>query len=199
MAKTESDGLKKITIFRLKEWGYFKGRWSGTITWTNNWSDSKSSVSIVVKTGDHEEYLRIWYTHTNFYTDEKTDFDYKIPLVTTSCNLGGKRYWFQCPWYQNGIYCGRRVAVLYLGGQRFACRHCYELSYASKNENRRFYLFGLGQMLTLERKIEELEPEVTTKIYNGRITRKYMRLLKLKMRLNNVDLDSYIQNMDKYK
>lgn len=196
-AKTEADGLKRITIFKLKEWGYFSGRWSGTITWTNSWSESKSSVSIQVQTGSEEEFLRIWYTQTDRSTDEKTDFDYKIPLVTTHCNLRGKRYWFQCPWYCNGVYCGRRVGVLYLGGRHFACRHCYHLSYTSKNENRKSSFFSLGKMLDLERKIEELEEKITTEYYNGKPTRKYKKLLELKRRCYGFDMETAWRNMEK--
>jgi len=31
-------------------------------------------------------------------------------------------------------FCGRRVAILYAGGDLFACRHCYRLAYASQSE-----------------------------------------------------------------
>lgn len=196
-AKTEADGLKKITVFKLKEWGYFNGRWNGMITWTNSWSGSSSSVSIQVETGDYEEYLRICYTHTNNYSDEKTDFDYKIPLVSTQCNLGGKRYWFQCPWYHNGVYCGRRVSVLYLGGQRFACRHCYDLSYASKNQNRKGYFSLFGKILDAERKMEELEKKIKPRFYRGKPTRKYRRLLKLEQCINGIDINVMYANMEK--
>lgn len=195
--KEEADGLKKITIFRLKEWKYLKWSMNGTIYWTSNWDDSKSSVSIQTIIHDDEKYLRIWYTQTDRYTEEKQDFDYKIPLVTTKCNLGGKRYWFICPWYRNDVYCGRRVAVLYKGGKYFACRHCYDLSYSSRNENRNFRLFAFGQMLSLERKIEELEPKIKTKLYNGRPTRKYKRLMELNRRCYGMDMDAMLENMEK--
>lgn len=54
---------------------------------------------------------------------------YSILLTTTDCHLGGSRYWFQCP--ADG--CGRRVAILY-GGAIFVCRHCLQLTYASRRE-----------------------------------------------------------------
>jgi hypothetical protein len=46
------------------------------------------------------------------------------------CHLGGSRAWFLCP----AVGCGRRVAILY-GGGIFACRHCYQLAYASSRED----------------------------------------------------------------
>ncbi|MEF8727222.1 MAG: hypothetical protein V5B34_03250 [Accumulibacter sp.] len=57
--------------------------------------------------------------------------DYPVWLEWTACTLGGRRAWFRCP--ANG--CGRRVALLYLGGAGiFACRHCYRLAYACQRE-----------------------------------------------------------------
>lgn len=51
-----------------------------------------------------------------------------ITLAYTPCHYGGSKPWFLCP------QCGRRVAVLVLGGQFFLCRHCYHLPYASQCE-----------------------------------------------------------------
>ena len=51
----------------------------------------------------------------------------RVPILWTACHLGGRRHWFRCAVYSNGQYCGRRVAVLYAGGDLFACRHCYGL------------------------------------------------------------------------
>ena len=53
--------------------------------------------------------------------------------VSPTCwHLGGRRPWFICSVRANGRYCGRRVAVLYLAGELFACRKCYGLAYASQ-------------------------------------------------------------------
>ena len=60
--------------------------------------------------------------------DEWENLDYPVRLDSTQCNYGGGRYWFRCP----AVGCGRRVALLYLGGRYFACRHCYQLAYASQ-------------------------------------------------------------------
>ncbi len=114
MSKTEADNLRKIETSFLKKHDYFCGYRSGTITWTNGWSGDKNSVGVSVSTGGDEEYLRIFYTQTDNNSGEKKDFDYKIPLTTTPCRYGGKRYWFICPWYKSGKYCGRRVGVPYL-------------------------------------------------------------------------------------
>ncbi len=54
---------------------------------------------------------------------------YPVDLNWSECHLGGYRPWFICP--ADG--CGRRVAILYLGGI-FGCRHCYRLVYACQRE-----------------------------------------------------------------
>ncbi len=63
-------------------------------------------------------YYRCLNSPLNYGTDrqtgEKTDYDYRIPLATTPCNLGGVRWWFICAVSKNGVYCGRRVGKLYL-------------------------------------------------------------------------------------
>src|SRR4051812_22490221 len=60
----------------------------------------------------------------------------RVPLVWTACHLGGGRPWFRCEATSNAQYCGRRVAVLYLGGAPvFACRKCYGLAYATQRES----------------------------------------------------------------
>lgn len=54
----------------------------------------------------------------------------RISFDSTSCNYGGVRLWFLCP------HCEKRVAVLSAYGVRFLCRHCYQLTHASKQESR---------------------------------------------------------------
>ena len=69
------------------------------------------------------------YQHLS-YDDSRTDLEYAVRLEWTPCRYGGSRAWFLCP--AGG--CGGRVAILYLGGAVFACRHCYGLTYQSQRE-----------------------------------------------------------------
>lgn len=177
--KTEADDLKKIGVWFLKKHDYFCGWRAGTITWTSGWSENKSSVGIEVSTLNNENYLRIHYTQTDNSSGEKKDFDYKIPLTTTPCRYGGKRYWFICPWYKNGIYCGRRVGVLYKDGDYFACRHCYNLTYNSRKQNASYRHHPFFSIITIDQKIEKLEEKIKTPYYRGRPTKKQRRLEQL--------------------
>jgi hypothetical protein len=63
-------------------------------------------------------------------------------LTFTECRYGGQRPWFLCTAFSGGQCCLRRVAVLYLDSRtnRFACRHCCGLTYASQKEGVRDFL-----------------------------------------------------------
>ncbi len=176
--KTEAESVKKISMQFLREHDFFVGLRSGMMTWTSGWSETKSSVGIEVKTMDEENYLRIHYTQTDRDTGEKKDFDYKIPLFTTQCRYGGKRFWFQCPWYKNGNYCGQRVATLYKNGDYFACRHCYNLTYASRNAG------GHYKSFVSIPDIEAQEMKVRRTHYAGRPTKQYRKLLRMNERFD---------------
>lgn len=183
MSKSEADSLEQISISFLKKLCFLNGGVrTGTLNWTYKGSDYKSSVGIeasVFNASSFESYIRIHYTQTDRNTNEKKDFDYRIPLTTTPCRYGGNRYWFICPWSKNGAYCGRRVGKLYKDGDYFACRHCYELTYASRNTNRKYKFFPFFNAITIEDKIEELRKKIKRPYYNGRPTKRQQQLEKL--------------------
>lgn len=175
MSKTEADNLKKIEMSWLKKHGYLGGLRVATITWTHGYTGDKSSIGLSVSILDENPHVRFYYTQTDSNGDKK-DFDYQVPLTTTSCNYGGKRYWFRCPFSRDGAYCGRRVGVLYKSGDYFACRHCYDLTYDSRNENRRYRSFHLFNTLRVRSKIDDLEQKIKRPYYGGKPTRKQRRV-----------------------
>jgi hypothetical protein len=60
-----------------------------------------------------------------------------VPVIWTSCALGGHRPWFRCTAARAGVSCNRRAAKIFLGsGSGFACRRCYGLAYASQSNSR---------------------------------------------------------------
>jgi hypothetical protein len=179
-SKQEADYLKKVEIWWLKKHGYLNGWKSGGIEWKNEFSGDKSSIGIEACT--IEGYVRFFYTQTE-ENGEKKKFDYKVQLTTTPCNYGGVRYWFICPLVKNGQPCGRQVGVLYKAGDYFGCRHCYELTYSSKNENRRYKSYPLLFWLKSWKKIEELEEKIKRPYYRGKPTRKQRRLEKIENRM----------------
>lgn len=179
--KEEADGLKKVEIWWLKKYGYLSGWKYGGIEWKNSWSDTKSSISITGSTMDGDNYIRFYYTQTDC-NGEKKEFDYKVYLITTPCHYGGKRYWFECPCYKNGVYCGRRVGVLYKNGDYFACRHCYNLTYSSQKANRKCKNYHLFYLLETSQKIDKLQDKIKRNYYAGKPTRKLKRLMNIYQR-----------------
>jgi hypothetical protein len=82
----------------------------------------------------------------------------RIPIAWTPCTLGGRRPWFRCEAYSNGMYCGRRVALLYSAGRVFACRHCRGLAYDCQNETPRLRWIRRGRKIRMpENRISGLE------------------------------------------
>jgi hypothetical protein len=59
---------------------------------------------------------------------------YRVRLLQTPQHYGGVRWWFCCPLGVDGKPCTRRVRQLYLppGERYFGCRHCYSLTYESR-------------------------------------------------------------------
>ena len=64
--------------------------------------------------------------------EDWTEMEETVPLARSPCRFGGMRSHFVCPGVKNGRPCTRRVTKLYLDGQYFLCRHCYDLAYASR-------------------------------------------------------------------
>jgi len=186
MAKQQAEWSNRLKIFWLKKNGYLPigDNWqSGGIKWTYG-NENESSISFIVSTNIlntiDNNYIKLSYTQTNRETAEKENMDYKIQLTTTPCNYGGVRYWFICPLYKNGKYCGRRVGVLFSIGKWFGCRHCGEITYALQMESGKFRWNGISI-----KDIAKAEKEVKRYYYKGKPTRKYRRLIKLNEKFEN--------------
>ncbi len=179
MSKTEADWCKKIEIWWLLRDMSIHGTTykNTTISWGEN--GSRGRITAQVSIWGDDKYVRFIYTQTDNITGEKKDFDYKVQLVETPCHLGGTRLWFKCPLYKSGVYCGRRVGLLYKDGDWFGCRHCYELTYASRKVNTGYKLYPMFRVLELDAKIEKLEMKAKRYTYRGKPTKKRQKLEKL--------------------
>lgn len=194
--KTTVEQTNQLSIFKLKEFGLLR-KYScyygeSTLTWTSKLTGEQDSIGITVNI-ENEPCVRLNYTTTNRYADDKTYFDYIVNLTTTPCNLGGIRYWFICPLGKNGSHCGRRVAKLYKppGPTYFGCRHCYSLTYESRNEPRLARFGGIGYPIKAERQYEDLYKQIKRWTYKGKATKKVRKLHALEERLN----DGYAASM----
>jgi len=174
MPKQIAEHSNALRINWLKKQGILDGGFrSGTITWTFKMSENKSSIGYSALTGGDDEYINLCYTQTDNHSGEKTDLDYKVPLVSTPCNYGGKRYWFRCSLSKNGKFCGRRIGVLFLIGKHFGCRYCGDIAYYSQMQSEKYKGF-----VSIP-DIEEAEKKVKRYYYKGKPTKKHRRLEKL--------------------
>ncbi|CAA9890375.1 conserved hypothetical protein [Candidatus Methylobacter favarea] len=119
-----TEDYQSIDIRRWQRDGYLMpGRYIDC-QWSR-YGEKISAINAKIKVGR----IRLIYNYRR-NGGEWESLDYPVRLQTTACNYGGVRYWFTCP----AVGCGRRIAVLYLGGKIFACRHCYQLVYKSQRE-----------------------------------------------------------------
>jgi len=184
MSKIIREDCKYISIYQLKKWGFLGNKkndtplWSSdTITWTRNFDNKKSSVDYTIDLS--EKTLKLKYRIRNNPEEEWQDVENTYPIVSTPCTYGGIRYWFICSVCNHGVYCGRRVAKLYLGANShyFACRHCYNLSYESRNKNLRGKYGYLTRFFDLEEEIDELWEKTKIRFRKGKPTKNYQKLL----------------------
>lgn len=139
--------VEESRVLDINRWvrqGWFEpGVWrSGSLVW--RYPDEEeilASIGYQVDTTSlHDPHVRLHYTITDPFTDEKHSLDYEVRLTTTRPHLGGIRWWFVCPRRRHGAPCACRVAKLYLppGGRYFGCRTCYNLTYTSCRESHQF-------------------------------------------------------------
>jgi hypothetical protein len=162
MSKKISNNLQKIKIWELIR----QIRQINGYNYINLFGSDKSKAFVQL-------------SHTRTDTNNKTShFDYEIQLTQTPCYFGGTRCWFICPLDKgNNDHCGRRVGVLYKAEDKFGCRHCYNLTYASRNLGgaEKKYRHRLDHL-----ELEKIRGGVKRINYKGKLTKKYLRYLSKK-------------------
>jgi hypothetical protein len=117
---------KSIDVRRWSREGRLRAGQQFSWSWT---SGGEPSGTIKVRT--EADAVVLLYRVRSFLAGWKS-IEQRAPITWTNCHFGGRRPWFVCSVRANGRYCGHRVAVLYLGGELFACRSCYTLVYESQ-------------------------------------------------------------------
>jgi hypothetical protein len=97
---------------------------SGALTWSNTVTGKDvASIGYTASMVDPDD---AWVKLRYLADDVRQD--YRVPIASTPCHYGGRRWWWKCP------RSGRRVAKLYLppGEAVFAARRAYGLAYHSQ-------------------------------------------------------------------
>jgi hypothetical protein len=123
-AKATTNDYSTLDVRRWAREGVLRPGYRGGGQWTRN----GETVASIQMRAEQDRVILI-YRHRSG-SGEWKDEEYPVRIVRTPCHLGGSRAWFICP----AVGCRRRVAILY-GGAIFACRHCYQLAYASARED----------------------------------------------------------------
>ena len=121
-AKATTESRQRIDIRWLKRQNYLWPGYSGSLSWSNR---GEKTGSIGYRIEKNKMILK--YRHKPC-DGEWEGVEQTIFIDQTSCNYGGQRSWFFCP------YCSRRCAVIYCCGKYFACRVCCRLTYQTCNE-----------------------------------------------------------------
>lgn len=166
MSKITVEECLSIDTSRLKKWGCFDNYYYGSFNWR---IDGEICSKMKAQVDLDNTNLRLMYSQTDRETGKIVDFNYLIRLSKTSCNYGGCRYWFHCP------YCGKRKRTLYLyANHKFACRECLNLSYESQNK------WGIEKIIgkcLSDQELDDLYDSMRL-YYNGKITKKHKLYLK---------------------
>jgi hypothetical protein len=182
MNKPIRESLLPISIYKFKEWGYLNEAYTaGNIYWADAMGYKKD---VLFEINLSDKFFKLKYKVRPFGSGEEyQEIEEKYKITSTPCNYGGKRYWFICPMTSNGKHCGKRVANLYIGSgsNYFACRHCYNMTYSSRNDSLNYALPDY----------EKQEEKIKRYYYNGKPTRKYKRLLKIEESIDNSFIKSY--------
>jgi hypothetical protein len=152
--------------------------WAGSIIWRRVHSGEVASSVGYQLLFDNDPRLVLDYKATS-WNGSQSLWNYPVRLLTTPCHYGGVRWWFEC----SG--CRRRVGKLYIPpqGGRFACRHCYDLSYTSAQEAHKYDrggLGGLGHSIAVLDKLYRIEERLEKcKRWSKRKERLLFRYLQL--------------------
>ncbi len=166
---TQIDSLDSIDMKRFKEWQLLDNHsHSGVLNWLRHGVVQSSVRYSLDQSDDDHFYMELDYRHRR-HGEEWESLKYRISMVTTPCNYGAKRWWFQCP----VVGCGRRCRILYNWGKYYVCRHCTGCWYQSQ--------CWYDQKFRVLKNIwlsDQLYPQIKRQYYRGMPTRSYRRYLK---------------------
>ncbi|GAA3512389.1 hypothetical protein GCM10022393_27680 [Aquimarina addita] len=164
------DQVKSIDISLLRKWGYLNHCHykSGTLTWSTNGIET-SNISIATKMNTIKKVLILSYN-----CNDKS-YKYEVPLVSLPSNLGkGIVWYFLCPFTK------KRCRKLHFIDQRFIHRSAlpsgmYEKQIQSKKWRQMDKAYGF--YFDSNQHYQELYGKYFKKYYNGKPTKRYLKLM----------------------
>jgi hypothetical protein len=142
--KNTVESCRSIDVLEWHRRGYLRSPRGFSWTWT---SDGERVASINVETQRH--YVLLKYRSCSYA---------RIGVMSSNGSPSPGRYVGSVEndpglcvrVAANGVYCGRRATKLYGAGRLFACRHCYQLAYASQQESAHQRELGKSQKIRMQ-------------------------------------------------
>ncbi len=184
------DDVLKLSISKLKEWHYLEPEQikSGSIHWNTN-GNQKSNITIRVNTQSEQPYIELNYLYHN------TPRNYKIQLVTQPSNLGkGQIWYFKCPVTK------KHCRKLYLINGYFLHREAFNgCMYKTQTQSKKAREIEkkLRPLFKKDYLSKELDKKYFKKVYAGKPTKRYLRLMKQVQEASKLTLEEVINMMFK--
>lgn len=116
----KTSNFRHMDVRRLQREGLLKDGAAYGWTWKDADTDEETASIGVRVEGEAVRFV--------YQIGGEHDVNELVRLTRTTCNYGGGRMWFVCP------YCSRRCALVYIGRQ-VACRKCLKLKYPSQSDD----------------------------------------------------------------
>lgn len=173
------DNALQMSIKKLNEWGYLKRgqKFRTQLDWSRN-GNLIGSISINVNTHSEQPYIELDYK----FRDEPRK--YKVKLVCVPSNLGkGVIWYFLCP------QTNKRCRILYSIGGYFLHREAFNgCMYESQTQSKKYRQLDktLGAYFQTSKLYDEIYSKHFKKWYNGKPTKRYLKLLKKLKEAENI-------------
>lgn len=128
--KQKAENCRSLDVNRINRKGCLKHGRQGNWVWSRDGQE-------IARIGYKAEQGRFVLDYKiRQYGGDWVPVTQHIAITQADCHYGNQRAYFRGPGVLNGRHCGRRVVKLFLGGNYFLCRHCYNVTYASQSEER---------------------------------------------------------------
>jgi hypothetical protein len=170
------DNVIQISISNLKKWNYLEPYQikNGIIRWSIG---EMETAKINIRVSTYGDFVELYYS----YSGEPVR--YKIRLVSLPSNIGkGKVWYFECP--QTRKLCRK----LYLVGGYFFHREAFRGYYEGQTKSKKIREQNrlIEMIFGTEKLYEQLHGKYFRQSYNGKPTKKYIRLMSKIQRAKNV-------------
>lgn len=151
-----------------------------TLSWTND-----NNISVFSKYTKEEQFIKLSYTNSDYWTNEKTEHDYKIQIALVPSNLGkGYVPYLVCP--VSGLRC--RILYKAYGSEIWKARKAYKKTIFYESQTSSKYSRYNDEYWRLEKEIKRLRNQKRWQThYKRKETRRYKRYKRLLQRQREAD------------